>query len=70
MNKIGMLVICLTALVSFAQTPVKEPEFAHTFAALSATGDLIPLEHETATIHAGGGGFMVASSKAAYEISG
>jgi hypothetical protein len=70
MNKIGMLVICLTALVSFAQAPVKEPEFADTFAALSATGDLIPLEHETATIHAGGGGFMVASSKAAYEISG
>ncbi len=70
MNKIGMLVICLTALVSFAQAPVKEPEFADTFAALSATGDLIPLEHETATIRAGGGGFMVASSKAAYEISG
>ncbi len=70
MKKIGVLAICLTALVSFAQAPVKEPEFADTFAALSPSGDLIPLEHETATIHAGGGGFMVASSKAAYEISG
>jgi len=70
MKKIATLAICLMALVSFAQTPVKEPEFADSFAALSATGDLIPLEHETAIIRAGGGGFMVASSKAAYEISG
>ncbi len=70
MKTIATLVICLLALVSFAQTPVKEPEFADTFAALSPSGDLIPLEHATATIHAGGGGFMVASSKAAYEISG
>jgi hypothetical protein len=70
MNRIGVLAICLTAVVSSAQAPVKEPEFADTFAALSASGDLIPLEHGTATIHAGGGGFVVASSKAAYEISG
>ena len=70
MNRIGLLAICLMALASFAQAPVKEPEFADTFAALSASGDLIPLEHQAATIHVGGGGFMVASSKAAYEISG
>jgi hypothetical protein len=70
MNKIAMLATCLVALTSFAQTTVKEPEFADTFAALSASGDLVPLERETATIHAGGGGFMVASSKAAYEIPG
>ena len=70
MKTIGTLAICVMALVSFAQSPVKEPEFADTFAALSASSDLIPLEHETATIHAGGGGFMIASSKAAYEISG
>ena len=65
-----MLVVCLAALASFAQAPVKEPEFADTFAALSASGDLVPLEHQTAAIHAGGGGFMVASSKAAYEVPG
>ena len=70
MNKIAMLAICLTTLTVFAQAPVKEPEFADTFAALSASGDLVPLEHETATIHAGGGGFIVANSKAAYEIPG
>lgn len=70
MNKTGMLVICLTAVASLAQAPVKEPEFADTFAALSASSDLIPLEHQAAAIHAGGGGFMVASSKAAYEIPG
>lgn len=70
MKTIGTLAICVMALVSFAQASVKEPEFADTFAALSASGDLIALEHETATIHAGGGGFMIASSKAAYEISG
>lgn len=70
MKKLGALAICLVALVSFAQTAVKEPEFTDTFAALSASGDLIPLEHETASIHAGGGGFMVASSKAAYDIPG
>ena len=70
MNKIGTLVICLTTLALFAQAPVKEPEFADTFAAVSASGDLIPLEHQAARIHAGGGGFMIASSKAAYEISG
>jgi len=70
MNKIAMLAICLTALIAFAQSPVKEPEFADTFAALSVSGDLVPLEHETAAIRAGGGGFMVATSKAAYEIPG
>ena len=70
MNKIAMLATCLVALTSFAQTTVKEPEFADTFAALSASGDLVPLERETATIHAGGGGFIVASSKVAYEIPG
>jgi hypothetical protein len=70
MKTIGTLATCLMALVSLAQAPVKEPEFADTFAALSTSGGLIPLEHETATIHAGGGGFMVASSKAAYEVSG
>jgi len=70
MKAIGTLATCVLALGLFAQAPVKEPEFADTFAALSASGDLIPLEHETATIHAGGGGFMIASSKAAYEISG
>jgi hypothetical protein len=70
MNKIAILATCLVALTSFAQTTVKEPEFADTFAALSASGDLVPLERETTTIHAGGGGFMVASSKAAYEIPG
>ena len=53
MNKIAMLATCLVALTSFAQTTVKEPEFADTFAALSASGDLVPLERETATIHAG-----------------
>ncbi len=70
MNKIAILATCLVALTSFAQTIVKEPEFADTFAALSASGDLVPLERETAKIRAGGGGFMVASSKAAYEIPG
>ena len=70
MKKTTMFLMFLVALAALAQAPVKEPEFADTFAALSASGDLIPLEHETATIHAGGGGFMVASSKAAYEISG
>jgi len=71
MNKIAMLATCcLVALTSFAQTTVKEPEFADTFAALSTSGDLVSLEHETAKIRASGGGFMVASSKAAYEIPG
>jgi hypothetical protein len=70
MNKIAMLAAFLVALTSFAQTTVKEPEFADTFAVLSASGDLVPLERETAKIRAGGGGFMVASSKAAYEIPG
>lgn len=70
MNKLAMLATCLVPLISFAQTTVKEPEFADTFAALSTSGDLVSLEHETATIRAGGGGFMVANGKAAYEIPG
>ena len=70
MKQFTKLLIFLVTLTAFAQTPVKEPQFADTFSALSASGDLIPLEHETATIRAGGGGFIVASSKAAYEIPG
>jgi hypothetical protein len=70
MKKVAMFLMFLVALTALAQAPVKEPEFADTFAALSASGDLVPLEHETASIRAGGGGFMVASGKAAYEIPG
>ena len=70
MKKITASLIFLFAFTALAQAPVKEPEFADTFAALSASSDLVPLEHQTAAIHAGGGGFMVASSKAAYEIPG
>jgi hypothetical protein len=70
MKKILLLATCLVAVMSMAQTPVKEPEFADTFAALTPSGDLSPLERQTAQIHTGAGGFMVASGKAAYEIPG
>lgn len=52
-----------------SQNAVPEPEFNDVFTAL-VEGKLIPLERETATIHAGGGGFMVVGTKAAYEIPG
>lgn len=70
MKRTAIVVMFLVAMAAVAQAPVKEPEFADTFAGLSPSADLVPLEHQTATIRAGGGGFMVASSKAAYEIPG
>ena len=70
MKTITKILTCLVASTALGQAPVKEPQFADTFAALSASGELVQLEHEKATIQAGGGGFIVASSKAAYEVPG
>lgn len=68
--------ICLTVAVvlsaivpAMPQKVVPEPEFNDVFVAL-VDGKLMPLERETATIHAGGGGFMVVGTKAAYEVPG
>jgi hypothetical protein len=70
MKRIGLLAVCCIALVVLAQTPVKEPQFADVFESITATGDPVPLERETAALRSGGGGFIVASGKAAYEIPG
>ena len=61
--------LCITPVISTAQGIVQEPEFDDAFAGLDA-GKLIPLERQTSTIHAGGGGFMVVGTKAAYEFPG
>lgn len=62
--------VLLSAVIpAMSQNAVPEPEFNDVFTAL-VEGKLIPLERETATIHAGGGGFMVVGTKAAYEIPG
>jgi hypothetical protein len=69
-NILVFLAVCLLSSTTFAQTtPVQEPEFANVFAALAGTS-LTPLERQTSSFHAGGGGFMVATAKAAYEIPG
>lgn len=52
-----------------AQESVPEPEFNDVFVRLDA-GKLVPLERETSTMHAGGGGFMVVGTKAANEFPG
>lgn len=56
--------LCITPAILTAQGVVQEPEFNDVFAGLDA-GKLIPLERQTSTIHAGGGGFMVVGTKAA-----
>ena len=62
-------VLLSAVILAVSQNAVPEPEFNDIFTAL-VEGKLIPLERETATIHAGGGGFMVVGTKAAYEIPG
>lgn len=62
--------VLLSAVIpAMPQNAAPEPEFNDVFTAL-VEGKLVPLERETATIHAGGGGFMVVGTKAAYEIPG
>ena len=66
---IAVVTLLFCSLALRAQQPVTEPEFSDVFVSLDA-GKLIPLERQTAVMHAGGGGFIVASSKAAYEFPG
>lgn len=66
--KIRILAALLVAAATLtAQVP--EPEFANVFVAVDGS-KLVQLERETATIKAGGGGFIVAGAKAAYEVPG
>lgn len=68
MKHLLLLSFAFTTALAFSQSAVIEPQFSEQFVALHG-GAIVPLEHATATMHAGGGGFMVASSKAAYEIA-
>lgn len=63
------IMLAIVSLPGLAQTIVSEPEFSDVFFALDS-GKLLPLERQTSAIKAGGGGFMVASSKAAYTVTG
>lgn len=66
----AILCLLLSGIAQAQQSlPAIEPEFSDVFMALDA-GRLVPLEREATAIHAGGGGFMVAGAKAAYEIPG
>ncbi len=70
MKNLGFFCLLLSLyLTVVAQQPASEPSTDNVFMAL-ASGKLIPLEHQNAVLHAGGGGFMVAKSKASYEIPG
>ena len=66
---IAIAVLMTSLVVGAAQEPVPEPEFAEVFVALDS-GKLIPLERQTASVQGGGGGFIVASAKAAYVVPG
>jgi hypothetical protein len=55
--------------LAFAQDAQPGPEFGDTFFRLDA-GKLVPLEKESAAIEGKGGGFMVASAKAFWEVPG
>jgi len=68
-TSIAIAVLISSLVVGAAQQPVPEPEFAEVFVALDS-GKLIPLERQTASVQGSGGGFMVASSKAAYVVAG
>ncbi len=62
-------VLCAAALPVLSQSAVPEPQLPEAFFGLS-DNRLVPLERETAAIHASGGGFIVAKSRAVYEIPG
>ncbi len=64
---LAMILICGSFLA--AQTAPPEPEFDNVFTAL-VDGKLVPIEKQNATLHAGGGGFIVAGAKASYIING
>jgi hypothetical protein len=66
---IALVVLMSGLLITAAQEPVSEPEFSEVFVALDS-GRLVPLERQTAAIQGAAGGFMVASTKASYVLSG
>lgn len=55
--------------LTLAQATPPEPDFGDVFFRLDA-GKLVPLEKETAAIEGKGGGFMVATAKAFWEVPG
>ena len=61
--------IAFCATTSYAQERATEPEFADVFFRLD-TGNLVPLERETATIQGKTTGFIVMSSKMVSEFPG
>jgi hypothetical protein len=64
-----LALIVVFASSVLAQQTLPEPQYENTFMGLR-DGKLLPLEHQTGSIRAGGGGFMVAKAKASYEYVG
>ena len=65
---VALLTLC-SFTVSFTQDTQPEPDVGDAFFRLDA-GKLVPLERETAAIEGKGGGFMVATAKAFWEVPG
>jgi hypothetical protein len=69
--RLAAAIILALSICSFtiAQDAPPEPQFGDVFFGLDA-GKLVPLEKETAAIEGKGGGFMVATAKAFWEVPG